>query len=211
MAATVEDRAKAVRQLEGLVKMLAKKFSRGMSHRGDHYNDLEQEGVCGVLLALDRFDSTRGVKFSTYAYPYIISAMQEYAEQFTLTLPVSHARYVLNKQLAEEAAKQPCLPEVGSSSIARQAARYEDVANIPLPLPLLGVNDMLTLGTLYGEILNLPTDQQRVLLGCYFEHKTLDSIGQEISRTRERVRQVRELAVAALKKIIFPRSKRACA
>lgn len=211
MAATVEDRARAVRQLEGLVKLLAKKFSRGMSHRGDHYNDLEQEGVCGVLLALDRFDSTRGVKFSTYAYPYILSAMQEYAEQFTLTLPLSHARYVLNKQLDEVAAKEPRSPEIGSTSIARQMALYEDVANIPLPSPRLGINDTLALGTLYGEILNLPPDQQRVLLGCYFEHKTLDSVGREISRTRERARQLRELAVAALKKIIFPRRKRACA
>jgi RNA polymerase sigma factor (sigma-70 family) len=210
MAATEEDRGTAVKQLEGLVKMLAKKFSRGMAHRGDHYNDLEQEGICGVLLALDRFDSTRGVKFSTYAYPYIISAMQEYAEQFTLALPLSHARYVLNKQL-DAAAKQPRLPEIGSTSIARQTALYEDVANIPLPAPQLGINDMIALGTLYGEILNLPADQQRVLLGCYFEHKTLESVGLEINRTRERARQLRELAVAALKKIIFPRRKRACA
>lgn len=37
----------------------------------DKFNDVVQEGVLGLVEALERFDPTRGIKFSTYAYPWI--------------------------------------------------------------------------------------------------------------------------------------------
>lgn len=47
-----------------LVSMVAKRFTipRGMSH-----SDLVQQGVPGLVLAVERFDASRGCAFSTYA------------------------------------------------------------------------------------------------------------------------------------------------
>lgn len=205
MAAAVDDRATAVKQLEGLVKQLAGRFSKGMSYQGDHYRDLEQEGICGVLLALERFDPGKGVKFSTYAFPYIISAMQAYAEQFTRAVRISHSVYVNNKQ-QQSLQKEP-VSTITSTTLEGEAKRCADVERIPARSTGLKIDDMVALSAIYGEIINLPLPQQRVILGCFFEHKQLDVVGQELGRTRERVRQLRESGLAMLQKLIFRRKR----
>lgn len=201
MTAAVMDRAEAVQQLEGLVKRWAKRFSMGLDHRGNHYADLEQEGICGVLTALDRFDPAQSTKLSTYAFPYIISAMQQYAEQFTVDVPISHELSVSMKKRLTEEAKQPRPPVVHSVAMAKRNSLYcEDVSRVPAPdLP---VDDLIALSYIYEEILNLPVAQQHALIGCYFEHKKLDVIGKEMGRCKERVRQLRENGLTALRQLI---------
>ena len=44
----------------------------------DSYEDLFQEGCCGLCLAAKRFDETKGCKFSTYAISYISGYIQSY-------------------------------------------------------------------------------------------------------------------------------------
>ena len=178
MTATVGDRAKAVEQLEGLIKQLAKRFSYRLAHCGDHFNDLEQEGLCGALLAFDRFDPGRGVKFSTYAYAYILCSMQQYAKKHRDN----------DYRMAEPTG------DFSASWIERIPAAFEDTDKL--------IDSITALSMIYGEIVNLPVVQQHVILGYYFEHKTLIAIGEEISRTRERVRQLREEGLKALKKLI---------
>lgn len=47
----------------GLVKMVAQKYC----HRGLPFEDLMQEGCIGLLKAINRYDLSKGCKFSTYA------------------------------------------------------------------------------------------------------------------------------------------------
>lgn len=56
-----------------LVAFIAQKF-RG---RGVPLEDLIQEGCLGLLKAVERFDATRGFKFSTYASQWIRQAMRK--------------------------------------------------------------------------------------------------------------------------------------
>ena len=44
--------------------------------RGIEYDDLFQAGCLGLVKAADNFDSTRGVKFSTYAVPVILGEVR---------------------------------------------------------------------------------------------------------------------------------------
>jgi RNA polymerase sigma-B factor len=37
----------------------------------ESYEDLEQIGLCGVLKAIEKFDPTKGIAFSSFAVPYI--------------------------------------------------------------------------------------------------------------------------------------------
>lgn len=56
-----------------LVMAVAKKFHRQINHM--HTEDLLQEGVTGLIRAVEKFDPERGYKFSTYAFWWIRQSM----------------------------------------------------------------------------------------------------------------------------------------
>ena len=58
-------RTQLVRENEGLVWCVVKRFF----HRGVEAEDLFQIGSIGLLKAIDKFDLSYDVKFSTYAVP----------------------------------------------------------------------------------------------------------------------------------------------
>ena len=57
-----------------LVLSVIKKFNQ----RNENLDDLFQVGSIGLLKAIDNFDFTHGVKFSTYAVPMIIGEIRRY-------------------------------------------------------------------------------------------------------------------------------------
>lgn len=44
--------------------------------------DIEQEGILGLILAARRFDPSRGLKFSTFAHWYIIGLIKHFVRDF---------------------------------------------------------------------------------------------------------------------------------
>ena len=75
--ARAEDRQARDRMVEenvGLVWNIVKRFNG----RGYDPEDLFQIGCIGLIKAIDNFDSTLGVKFSTYAVPMIIGEIRRY-------------------------------------------------------------------------------------------------------------------------------------
>lgn len=57
-----------------LVLSIIKKFN----NRGENINDIFQVGVVGLIKAIDNFDITQPVQFSTYAVPMIIGEIKRY-------------------------------------------------------------------------------------------------------------------------------------
>ncbi len=57
-----------------IAEILAKKFVG----RGVPYDDLYQEASCSLLHAIERFDPTQGVRFSTFATPSITGELKNY-------------------------------------------------------------------------------------------------------------------------------------
>ncbi len=57
-----------------LVEHLARRFR----NRGEPHDDLVQVGVIGLLKAIDRFECTRGVEFSTYATPTVVGEIKRH-------------------------------------------------------------------------------------------------------------------------------------
>ena len=72
MTPKLADRSSFVEQNLGLVHHCAKRFLG----RGIEYDDLYSAGCVGLVKAVDGFDETRGVKFSTYAVPLILGEMR---------------------------------------------------------------------------------------------------------------------------------------
>jgi RNA polymerase sigma-B factor len=57
---------------------LVEHFARRFLNRGEPYDDLLQVGTIGLIKAVDRFDSERGVEFSTYATPTILGEIKRH-------------------------------------------------------------------------------------------------------------------------------------
>src|ERR1700688_2561995 len=57
-----------------LVRYLAVRFA----HRGETLEDLVQVGTLGLIKAIDRFDPSRGVEFTTYATPTVIGEIKRH-------------------------------------------------------------------------------------------------------------------------------------
>ena len=63
--------------LTGNLKLVLSVIKR-FSGRGESADDLFQIGCIGLIKALDNFDVTQNVKFSTYAVPMIIGEIRRY-------------------------------------------------------------------------------------------------------------------------------------
>ena len=67
-------REKLVMSHMNLVRFLANKFK----NRGEPMDDLVQVGYLGLLKAIDRFDPSRGLEFTTYATPTILGEIKRH-------------------------------------------------------------------------------------------------------------------------------------
>ncbi len=71
-------RATARDSLVHLHLPLVEHCARRFRNRGEPYEDLVQVGTIGLIKSVDRFDSDRGVEFSTYATPTIIGEIKRH-------------------------------------------------------------------------------------------------------------------------------------
>jgi RNA polymerase sigma-B factor len=94
----------------GLVEALAARFARP----GAPMEDLVQVGTVGLIQALDRFNPTLGVKFSTYAVSTIVGEIKHFFRDCTWMVKAP-------RHLREIAASLPRVEERLATSLGRPA------------------------------------------------------------------------------------------
>lgn len=116
-----EARTNLIRGNVGLVTMIAKRYYKGIGGPDAmlKLDDLIQEGHMGIMEAAERFDPTKGFRFSTYATHWIRQRMlRSIAETSrTIRLPVHVQTMIRNmnkkqKEMSDEIGRQPSMPEL---------------------------------------------------------------------------------------------------
>ena len=102
----------------GLVYSVAKRFLG----RGVEMEDLVQIGSIGLLKAVDHFDCSYEVKFSTYAVPMIIGEIRRYLRddgilKVSRNLKENCARiYCAREKLEKELGREPAIEEIADAA-----------------------------------------------------------------------------------------------
>lgn len=105
----------------GLVKFVANKYLG----RGMEYEDLVGEGTFGLVRAVQMFDPSKGVKFSTYAFFWIRAKTQRAIENLGRTVRIPVHRQIDIAQLTR--AKDLLRNEFGREATNEEIAAYLEI------------------------------------------------------------------------------------
>ena len=120
-----EDASTAVRSVarDDLVHLhlsLVEHCARRFRNRGEPFEDLVQVGTIGLIKAVDRFETDRGVEFSTYATPTIIGEIKRYFRDKGWAIRVPRRLQELRMQIG--AATAELTQSLGRSPTPRELA-----------------------------------------------------------------------------------------
>ena len=99
---------------------LVEHCARRFRNRGEPLEDLVQVGTIGLIKSIDRFDSDRGVEFSTYATPTIIGEIKRYFRDKGWAIRVPRRLQELRMQIGTHTAE--LTQSLGRSPTPRELA-----------------------------------------------------------------------------------------
>ncbi len=111
------DRIARENLINGNLKLVLSVIQR-FSARGENLDDLFQVGCIGLIKAIDNFDITLGLRFSTYAVPMIIGEIRRYLRDYN---PIRVSRSMrdtayqamkIKERIINETQREPSIEEI---------------------------------------------------------------------------------------------------
>ena len=178
-----------------LVLSVIQKFSG----RGENVDDLFQVGCIGLIKAIDNFDVSQNVRFSTYGVPMIAGEIRRYLRDNS-SVRVSRsmrdtAYRVLQarEKLTAETGREPVYSDAGESVCVMDQIR-DDRDTDESWLERLALSDAISA---LGE------REKRILALRYYDGKTQMEVADEIHISQAQVSRLEKNAIAQIKKNIF--------
>jgi len=204
-----------------LVAHVAKRFR----DRGIAYSDLLQEGFCGLLEAIDRFDLTHETKLATYATWWIRQAMQRAvaAGAYPVRLSPRHLRQLAQNQESLDGQAPPAAPGDGHSHASPEMIQRIHAATRPtvsLNATLDSESSFSLLQTMsdpegdrtgevdmeetIGQLLQVLRPREQEVLALRFglngrPRLSLSQVGKVLDVSKERIRQIQDRALQTLR------------
>ncbi|NLJ99872.1 MAG: RNA polymerase sporulation sigma factor SigF [Clostridia bacterium] len=203
---------------------------RRFDNRGYELEDLFQIGTIGLIKAIDKFDLTYDVKFSTYAVPMIIGEIRRFLRDDS---PVKVSRslkkiaYDVNRkreELTKEFGREPTIQEISDSlgvsmeEIVTASEAIQSPTSIHDTLYQDDGDPIYVLDQLRNEkddeavwfdkialrdILQRLTEKHRkVLIMRFIQDKTQSEVAKDIGLSQVQVSRIERQALVALKKIV---------
>lgn len=223
--------AKAAREklINGNLRLVLSVIQR-FANRGENADDLFQVGVIGLIKAIDNFDPTLDVRFSTYGVPMIIGELRRHLRDYNC-IRVSrsvrdtayHAMQVKEKltlknnrePTVEEIAKELNIPKenvvLALEAIVEPVSLYEQVfndgADTVYVMDQIGdKNDdksWLDEISMKEAMKNLSEREKRILGLRFFKGKTQTEVAKEIGISQAQVSRIEKGAVNRIKSSLF--------
>ena len=209
----------------GLIWSVAKKFA----NRGYDLDDLFQIGSIGLIKCIEKFDTSFGVKFSTYAVPMIMGEIKRFLRDdgiVKISRPLKElalkAKYI-QEEYQHKNGKSPTMKEIADAlgvcveELAMAIETGHEIESIYAvvhqgdgsPLYLLDKIDMnnqdeniVDIIALKESITKLSKKERQVIVMRYFQDKTQSQIAKDLGVSQVQVSRIEKRVLKNLKKYL---------
>lgn len=216
------------KMINGNLRLVLSVIQR-FANRGEKPDDLFQVGVIGLIKAIDNFDCTLDVKFSTYGVPMIIGEVRRYLRDNN-SIRVSrsmrdtayHAMQI-REQLINKNNKEPSVEEIAKimelpketvvlalEAIVEPVSLYEPVfsdgSDTIYVMDQVGDksddSDWLDEIAIKEAMKNLSNREKKIIAMRFFQGKTQMEVANEIGISQAQVSRIEKGALRQIKKSI---------
>lgn len=215
-------RDELVRTNMGLVYMVAGRFK----NRGHEMEELVQVGVIGLLKAIDHFDVSLNLAFSTYGVPVIAGEIRRFLRDdgmVQVSRSLKENAYKISKArdaLQEKLQREPGIMELSKATglqpeeIVQAVEANREVESIYKPVYSQDGEELLYVDKLCSEnreeeVLNrmvvqqlmerLPDLEQKVIKMRYFENKTQTKVAELLGMSQVQVSRLEKKILCRLR------------
>lgn len=189
-------------------------------------DDLFQVGMLGLIKALDNFDATLGLKFSTYAVPMVIGEIRRFVREGTAfkvgrsVRDVAYKAVQVRERIEREGLKEATLPEIAEAlnlpyyevvsaldALAEPQSVYEEVYSddgdgveiIDLLKDPRSDGDYADRIVLKEGVESLPEKEHDVIVMRYYQGCTQTEIATRLDVSQAQVSRLEKNAISKLR------------
>ena len=203
---------------------------KGYTNRYENMDDLFQVGCIGLIKAIDNFDLSHDVKFSTYAVPMILGEIRRFLRDSS---SIRISRSIKDTAYKALKAKEELIKTLGKEPTIDEIATYLNIDSLDVGIALDSTKETISMqepiyndggDTIYLEdqlddkkntsskidnhillkdaINNLKEKEKYIILSRYFNGKTQLELADEIGISQAQISRLEKSGLDKIKKMI---------